>query len=307
MLNSWRGSTLKQYAVYIKKWNHFLQEHNYRNDLNPPVTYILEFLSELYDTGCGYSALNTARSALSSIVTLSDWNASLGEHHLVRRFLKGVYNSRPSTPKYTSTWDVSVVLTYLKSLSPSHKLDLQTLTCKLITLCFLVTGQRCQTIHLMDLRYMHVGKASYKFYTPHLVKHSRPGTSQPLLVLPSYPPDRRLCVTTYLKQYLKQTKELRDCNKVFISYIKPHKSVTRSTIARWVKTTLSKAGIDTNVFGAHSTRAASTTACANQQVPLDLIMKTAGWSQTCTFTKFYKKPTTNEELFGLTVLNTSNK
>ena len=89
MLNSWRGSTLKQYAVYIKKSNHFLHEHNNNNDLNKPVTYILEFLSELYDTGYGYSALNTARSALSSVVTLSDWNSSLGEHPLIRRFLKG--------------------------------------------------------------------------------------------------------------------------------------------------------------------------------------------------------------------------
>ena len=97
---------------------------------------------------------------------------------------------------------------------------------------------KVQTIHLIDLRYMHVGKASYKFYNlpPHLVKHSRPGTSQPLLVLPSYPPDRRLRVTTYLKQCLKQTKELRDSNKVFISYIKPQIPLTRSTIARWVKT-----------------------------------------------------------------------
>ena len=160
----------------------------------------------------------------------------------------------------------------------------------------------------MDLGYMNVGKPSYKFYITHLVKHSRPGTSQPPLVLPSYSPDRRLCVTTYLKNSTSnKPKNLGNSNKVFIIYIKPHRSVTRSTIARWVKTTLCKAGIDTNVFGAHSTRAASTTACSNQQVPLDLIMKTAGWSQTCTFTKFYKKPTTNEELLGLTVLNTSNK
>ena len=68
MLNFCRGSTLKHYAVYIKKWNHFLQERNYNNDLNPPVTCILGFLSQLYDTECGYNAFNTARSALSYVV-----------------------------------------------------------------------------------------------------------------------------------------------------------------------------------------------------------------------------------------------
>ena len=47
---------------------------------------------------------------------------------------------------------------------------------------------------------MSKGKSSYKFHVDKLVKQSGPGKPQPVLILPSYPVDKRLCVTTYLKR-----------------------------------------------------------------------------------------------------------
>ena len=43
----------------------------------------------------------------------------LGENWLVSRFMKGIFHLRPPQPKYTKTWDVSKVLSYLKSLGPN--------------------------------------------------------------------------------------------------------------------------------------------------------------------------------------------
>ena len=85
--------------------------------LHPPVTDVLEFLQELYARGLGYSCLNTARSALFSFIVL-DGNVTVGNHPLVQRFLKGVFQTRPAFPRYTSTWDTSIVLSYLKTLHP---------------------------------------------------------------------------------------------------------------------------------------------------------------------------------------------
>ena len=45
--------------------------------------------------------------------------------------------------------------------------------------------------------------------------------------------------------------------KLFLSYDRPHKPVSRDTISRWTKETLRRCGIDTKVFTAHSTRSAS--------------------------------------------------
>jgi hypothetical protein len=66
-------------------------------------------------SGVGYSSINTARSALSSYLTLGK-SVSVGQLPLVKRFLKGVYNKKLIFPRYQQTWDVNLVLDYLKTL-----------------------------------------------------------------------------------------------------------------------------------------------------------------------------------------------
>ena len=57
---------------------------------------------------------------------------------------------------------------------------------------------------------------------------------------------------------------------------------------------MNSAGIDINVFKSHSTRSASTSGAKSVNVPIDTILKSAGWSQTGTFSKFYNKPINND-------------
>ena len=47
----------------------------------------------------------------------------VGQHPLVTRFLKGVFNSRPPAPKYVATWDVDKVLLYIKNLPSNEELS----------------------------------------------------------------------------------------------------------------------------------------------------------------------------------------
>ena len=103
----------------------------------------------LLDSGLGYSGLNTARCALSTFTVL-EGNISIGSHPLVKRFLKAAYQIRPSFPRYQFMWDTSIVLTYLRDLPSVQELSLKTLTLKLTMLRALVTGQRCQSLHLMN-------------------------------------------------------------------------------------------------------------------------------------------------------------
>ena len=49
------------------------------------------------------------------------------------------------------------------------------------------------------------------------------------------------------------------------------------------------AGIDSNIFSAHSTPAASTSAAYNREASIDSILNAAGWSKDSTFKKFYWK------------------
>ncbi len=120
---SWRSTTQKQYNSAIKKWLLFCNKWKI-SSVQPSISVILEYLSELFDSNLGYSAINTTRSALSSIgITIDGF--TVGAHPLIVRFLKGVYNLRPSVPRYKETWDVSIVLKYLRSLSPVASLSLK--------------------------------------------------------------------------------------------------------------------------------------------------------------------------------------
>lgn len=109
---------------------------------------VLDFLTLLYQQGLTYSAINTARSALSSYITLEN-GTSVGQHPLVLGLMKGIFQEEPLRPKYTEMWDVSIVLSPLQSLSPVDKLPL-----KLVVLILLVSGQRGHTVQLLIIDHM---------------------------------------------------------------------------------------------------------------------------------------------------------
>lgn len=143
IMASWRAGTGKQYHSYLERWEKFCSQNAIVAE-EASVENGIEFLTSLYKAGLGYSAINTARSALSSALTIPG-NVTFGNHPLVARFLKGVFELRPSLPKYNRIWDVSIVLEHLKTLEPVCNLGLKALTFKLTMLLCLLTGQRCQT------------------------------------------------------------------------------------------------------------------------------------------------------------------
>ena len=77
--------------------------------------------------------------------------------------------------------------------------------------------------------------------------------------------------------------------QLLLSNQKPHRPVLSDTIARWIKVVLTEASINTSVFSAHSTRAASTSAAYNKGTSIDKILAAAGWSTESTF-RYYRKP-----------------
>lgn len=278
---SWRNKTRKQYRCYLRRFSGFCSSQNV-NPLHADVTLTLDFLSNMFKNGLGYSAINTARAAISAI-------NGTGSHPLVCRLLKGVFNLRPSRPRYSHIWDVSVVLNLLRKLSPARELTLLLLGAKLLTLCALVTGHRCQTFQAMDIHHMDLSATKAVFHLQQLLKHNSPRNPSTVITLNSFQEDKRICVVTYLKIYLKRTRSLRSSTKLFVSSYGPHKGVSRDTLSRWIKMILLKAGVDTKVFKAHSTRAASTSMAA-ESLDINHVMRTAGWASESTFAKFYKKP-----------------
>ena len=153
---SWRKSTGKQYTTYLSRWVTYCK--NKQLDVTHAIINDgLDFLTLLYKQGVGYNAINTA---LSSAITPAD-KTTFGEHPLVTRFLKGTFELRPSLPRYSTIWDASIVLTYLRSFPALNDLTLKQLTFNLTCPCHhAATSNTLQTGHLMyagnhDQNYLH--------------------------------------------------------------------------------------------------------------------------------------------------------
>ena len=70
------------------------------NPSEPSVCQILDFFTDFFEPGLGYSGINTARSASSAVLTTVSWTTEVGKHPLIRRFVKAVYQIKPVFPKY---------------------------------------------------------------------------------------------------------------------------------------------------------------------------------------------------------------
>ena len=159
-----------------------------------------------------------------------------------------------------------------------------------------------------DLSQLNLGGKQYKpegvmFIPGSLAKQSRQGKPITEFFFPSFPHDLALCPVATLKAYEERTAPNRGSEtKLFLALIKPYKAVTSSTIARWLKSLLEAAGIDTSIFNAHSVRGASSSAAANLGIITNDILKAADWSSESVFQRFYYKPTENPT-FGRAVLS----
>lgn len=293
IVGSWRDSTHRQYGAHLQRWVSFCVSREIDPFL-PPLNALLQFLYDAFhhgrqDTkGLGYSSINTIRSAISSIATINGQPA--GQHPLVRRFLKSVFNQRPSLPRYTTTWDPNLVLEHIKTLGPNKRLSILQLSRKLAMLMLLLSGQRGQTLHLLDTRNMQLSPNKASFQIGDLLKTSRPGVHMSELVFKAYAPDRRLCVHTALTSYLGRTLDNRGTvTRLFLTTKPPFRPASRDTIRRWIRQIMSSAGIDTNMFAPHSVRAAAASKAATT-LPLMTIVQAIGWSSSSTFSVYYKKP-----------------
>ena len=175
--------------------------------------------------------LHIARGAISAITI------STGSHPIISRFTRGIYRQTQPARRYQTIWDVQPVLSYLSGLGPTENLDLKSLTLKVTLSVALVSAQRGQTLHMLNIVFMKDSSTSIECALPAHIKQSRPGYNPPLVILQAYPDDKSPCVFTCLKEYLADTTPQRN-RKELIYYL--HQA-TQSYL-------LSSAGIDIASF-----------------------------------------------------------
>ena len=131
------------------------------------------------------------------------------------------------------------------------------------------SGQRCRTLTNLNISSM---KKTGKYY---LFKVDR---LQIIVVAKKY----LLCNFSSLP--VRAVEHIA----LLLSHVKPFSPVGSSTVGHWIKNLLKQNGVDTSVFKAHSTRAASASK-ANQTVRIDAALKYIGWSTKSTFSQVLRE------------------
>ncbi len=230
-----------------------------------------------------YNSLNVYRSAISSI-HLPCEGRSIGEHPLVSHVLRGAFISRPPQPKHQAFWDVEVVLRYFVDVGDNDSLILGDLTKKLAMLLELTSANRSSDLARISLSHCQVTPHQAVFTPSDLRKQDRPGHKRMAVIVPAFEGDSLICPLQCLTSYIGRTSPLRSESKegpLFISFLKPHKLVSSASVARWLKSVLSSAGIEG--FTAHSTRGAGTSKATSSGLSMQEIMRLADWSRESTF------------------------
>ena len=283
-----RPGTRDNYDVYLRKLEVFCNNRNL-SIVDLPVLTGVEFLQSLNEGEASYSAINSARSALSSIMDVTD-GKTFGQSRDISAFCKGVFNLRPPQPKYKFMWDADAVVAFLKTLSPAKDLPIGKLTRKLLLLMRLSTGCRGQLLHSLNLEGYRVTPYS-RVFPVGLQKGDRPGRVQGHQEFVEYT-DKDLCVCAHIDLYLTRTESVRgDTKQLFITYGARGKQTpaSKDTLRRWVVQTLAEAGVDTSVFKAHSARGASSSGAKAKGLPMEDILDAGRWANVTTFSTFYDR------------------
>ena len=279
LLASWRQKSSKSYDSLLTKWASWCDKRNCDPFLGD-VSEVVNFLAQLFEQGYQYRSLSAYRSAISSVHDKVD-GVNIGQHPLVAQVLQGAFNELPPQPRYSQTWDVHKVTSYINNMGDNAQLKLRDLTLKLTMLLALTRQSRSSDLTSLDVRFRRYSSEGVTFQPTKLAKQSGPTKDVTDFCFARFPHNPKLCPVHTLQAYEVVTQGIRDDNKVtklLLATIRPHKAVTSSTIAKWLKVIMERAGINTSIFKAHSVRSASVSTAAIAGITTADILEAADWT-----------------------------
>ena len=202
ILNSWRTKTNKSYDSLFGRWNHRCTEQG-SNPFSGPVSEVANFLATLYQEGYQYNSVNAYRSAISSVHEKVD-GVPVGQHPIITRLVKGVFNVRPPIPRYSSTWDVQKVLKYLDSQGKQTPISLKALTLKTAFLLAITRPSRSADLSQLNITRIRRGTNGISFLPSALAKQSRQGKPIESFYFPAFLANTTLCPVRTLDKILGQ-------------------------------------------------------------------------------------------------------
>ena len=246
-------------------------------------------MAGLFEKGLQYNTIAGYRSAISAYHDHIS-GVPVGKVEEVTLLLKGIFNKRPTQPRFNFIWDVEVVIRFIVSMQDNHLLDDKILTKKLTVLLALTSVARAHEICYLDIGLMSKHSSGYTFQFGKITKTTKERRPRPPIKFTKFLEDPKLCVCECIDTYLERSKPWRGNNQqLLLSFISPHNPISPKTVSRWITDFLKMAGIDTTHFTAHSTRSAASSKAKSMGASTSEILKRGHWSKESTFQKYYGK------------------
>ncbi|XP_066937018.1 uncharacterized protein [Clytia hemisphaerica] len=228
--------------------------------------------------------LKQGMSNTTTNIIMNSWRESTQKQYepALKKWLKFCGNSiDPFNPKINEGLEFLSQL--YKDGANVENLNLKLSSLKLASLIAIASGgQRVQTLQSLDIKNINFLADKVIIPITSKIKQTRPSKHIEPLEVKGFAREPKLCPILHLKHYIARVEKLRNSDNLFVSYIRPHKMVSKDNISRWCKQMIANAGIDTNLYTAHSH---TTSKCKTSNMSLTEILKKAGWSNARTFAK----------------------
>ena len=175
------------------------------------------------------------------------------------------------------------------------------LTLKVVILLALASPKRVSELAALSIQNLQKGRDRWVFHLG-MTKNRRMGGASHSATYERFKTDVNICPISTLETYLEKTDRADRSDRVLLSFTRPFGPVTSQTISRWLKSIISDAGFPS--FGAHSTRAASTSTAKAAGISSAQILEAANWAPNgSTFERYYHKGDTVGPSFQSAVLD----
>lgn len=215
------------------------------------VTDAANFLADMHLRGHATTSLNIYRSAIASVIPAVSTDPD------VRNVLDGAARLRPPAPRYTDTWDPTLVLDYLATWGGIEELSATRLAHRTAMLLALALQARCSDLVRLARASVRIEEHGATLVIVGPKERSRGQKTCWIERLDQRWETR--CPVRHLEAYLAHTASARDpaCDTVFVATRAPYASLSPDTMSNWLEAIMRSAGVPER-FKAHSIRGAAT-------------------------------------------------
>jgi hypothetical protein len=284
-----RGNTDIKYNSGWRQWLAYAESNQsllQGSASSPSSVDVCNFLADSFLRGLEHKTVQAYRTAISN--TLRTMGEKPLDEDLITLVLRGIRQLRPPRPAYSEFWEVEPALAKLRDWGPNASLSRKQLLMKLIFLLRITCFLRSSDLERIDFFSLSVSPSYIKF----LVFRPKEGDYKWVSVQP-FQEDPLLCPYECLREYLRQTARFRGLvgrnGRLLLSVRDNGTPIGAERISNLTVEALNLLGVNTKVFGAHSTRGAGATHALRNGARADQVMNVGNWSNPKTFKRFYDR------------------